>query len=208
MEKTEARDREILVAAESGDTETIKRLLKEGADVEAKDTYWRTPMMLAAHKGHTEIIKVLLEARAWCTEARDKGGLTALMYAACGGHTEAIRLLLKAGADIEASTDPQPIYPTIDGQLEVGAGTEARDGWTPLMWAAGFGRAEAIKVLLGEGAKKEIKNKDGKTEVVSPVIARQAEETEKKDGKTAFDIWRSEQKDHCCFDEIAELLRP
>ena len=58
------------------------------------------------------------------------------------GHLECAKALLGAGADINK---------------------QGNYGSTPLMFAAMFGKIEVVRELLKQGAKKELKNKDGKT---------------------------------------------
>lgn len=49
-------------AAFRGNTSVIKRLLQEGASVDAKDDYDIQPVFTAAQYGHVECLKILLEA--------------------------------------------------------------------------------------------------------------------------------------------------
>ena len=58
------------------------------------------------------------------------------------GHLENAKALLGAGADINKQTN---------------------EGSTPLMLAANYGKIEIVGELLKRGAKKELKNKNGKT---------------------------------------------
>ena len=44
--------------------EIVKLLLKEGADVNVVNHIDLTPLMIAAWRGHTEVLKLLLEAGA------------------------------------------------------------------------------------------------------------------------------------------------
>jgi ankyrin repeat protein len=53
--------------------------------------------MLAAKKGHLEIVKALLAAGA-DVNVRTTGGVTALFVAESGGHTAVVEILRKAGA--------------------------------------------------------------------------------------------------------------
>ena len=65
------------------------------------------------------------------------------LHAACNfGRLECAKALLGAGADINKLTN---------------------NGSTPLMKAAYYGKIEVVRELLKRGAKKELKNKDGKT---------------------------------------------
>lgn len=61
---------EIMAATEKGDTETVKKLIKEGAEVETVyphvNTFsdGHTPLIVAARDNHLDIMKLLLEAGA------------------------------------------------------------------------------------------------------------------------------------------------
>jgi ankyrin repeat protein len=50
----------LLSAARTGDISTVRRLLKQGADLEARDEGGRTALARAADCGDTEIVKLLL----------------------------------------------------------------------------------------------------------------------------------------------------
>jgi ankyrin repeat protein len=73
--------------------------LRAGADVDARDRYGQTALMLAAHRGHREIVQALAEAGADLNVAA-KYNLTALMLAIVAGHAAAARTLARAGADL------------------------------------------------------------------------------------------------------------
>ena len=51
-------------AAASGQDEIIRRLLADGANIEAQNNEQETPLHLAARNGHAEAIKILLEVHA------------------------------------------------------------------------------------------------------------------------------------------------
>lgn len=85
----------------------------------------RTPLMLAAFRGHTAAVVNFLE-RGADVNARDKDGDTALMFAAYGGHALVVALLLQYGANVYA---------------------RARNGWTAKK-AAQSGFHEQIADML------------------------------------------------------------
>ena len=85
-------------AVTSGNAGAVRALLRDGADVDARDRYGQTGLMLAAHQGHDGVVAVLLEHRA-ALNVTAKFGLSALMLAIVAGHPETARLLARAGAD-------------------------------------------------------------------------------------------------------------
>jgi len=69
------------------------------------DTYQRTPLHLAALRGHLAVVKYLVERHANWKDA-DTYGSNALHYAALGiqgkANTEVVKFLKEQGADLEA----------------------------------------------------------------------------------------------------------
>ncbi|KAF8790430.1 transient receptor potential cation channel subfamily A member 1-like [Argiope bruennichi] len=82
-------------------------LLAYGADVDAKCTMGRTPLMYASRKkGGFEIVKMLLACGA-DPNAKDKEGLNALHHALMGfsPNGKTIKLLIRHGADVSCKAD-------------------------------------------------------------------------------------------------------
>lgn len=94
-------------AIKRGDARTILDLLGRGADVNALDRYGQTALMLAAHDGHREVVKMLITQRA-NLNITAKFGLSALMLAIVSGHEEVALLLAKAGADLSLQGSGAP----------------------------------------------------------------------------------------------------
>ncbi|MFC1537666.1 ankyrin repeat domain-containing protein [Gemmatimonadota bacterium] len=86
---TKGKNERFIEAASKGQTETIRALLQEGADVNAQNHLGSTALMVAAEAGHTETVLALIKSGA-DINAKNYDGFTALIYASCFGHTETI----------------------------------------------------------------------------------------------------------------------
>jgi ankyrin repeat protein len=95
----------LFTATEGYYIEEVKRLIDDGADVNAVDNKGYTALMIAVLGNHLEIVEILIKAGA-NVNARSKWGDTALMFAALAGNNiDMIGLLIKAGADVNAKND-------------------------------------------------------------------------------------------------------
>ena len=117
------RSTALMIAARHGYLNIAKVLVEAGADVNmicAKGTSFfkytqddvdlggeigDTALMIAARKGHMNIIEVLIEAGANVNK-RYKNSETALMYFALNGNTQGLRLLLRSGAKVNIDRLP------------------------------------------------------------------------------------------------------
>jgi ankyrin repeat protein len=86
----------LMHAAELGDVQRLKLLLREGVDVNEAGSDGSTALVYAASSGSSASIEVLLNAGA---EAKTNPGGEALITAAASGSTRSVELLLKAGAE-------------------------------------------------------------------------------------------------------------
>ena len=86
-------------AIKRGDVQIVHDLLGRGAEVDARDRYGQTALMLATHAGHREVVETLIAHRA-NLNITAKFGLSALMLALVAGHAEIARVLAKAGTDL------------------------------------------------------------------------------------------------------------
>ena len=117
----------------------IRNLIKLGADVNAKDKYGMTALMLAVRdNSNAEVIKILINAGA-DVNAKHNYGWTALMWAAHhNSNAEVIKALLNAGTDVNAKDN---------------------DGMTALMLAVeNNSNLEVIKSLINAKADVNAKN--------------------------------------------------
>jgi len=86
------------LAALIGSVEAIRQHIETGSDLNEKDAYGSTPLIIAATFGKTEVAKVLIEAGADLNITNNDGG-TALHTAAFFCRTEIVEALLDNGAD-------------------------------------------------------------------------------------------------------------
>ena len=152
-------------AAERGDLEVVRTLLRDGADVNTAQSDGMTALHWAATRNDIEIARTLLYAGATARATTRLGGYTPLHLASRAGSAEVAGLILEAGADpnVFTSTGVTAMHFAADADAPAvvallaahGAEVDARDTFserTPLMFAAVRGAAHALGALLEAGA--------------------------------------------------------
>ena len=142
-------------------TDLLKRLKTEqrktALKTKTKDgNQFVTPLIIAAHNGHLNSVKILLSYKA-DIEARGtlkigdevSEGCTPLWGAAAADHLDVVKLLLEQNADVDSKTST---------------------GSTPLRVAAHEGHLDVVRCLVHRGADVNARN-DCNEEVTPPVAA-------------------------------------
>jgi len=168
--------------ATHGLANTVAHLLEQGANPNAKfqrashplQSDGRTPLHIAAEKGHRLIAKLLLGEGAK-TKVWDRDGDTPLHLAVKNGHIKVVKLLVTAGAKITARNADglRPLHVAIQEEqrnvikllIAMGADVTATDrtGGTALHLAASFYTDGICKRLIDAGANVNAKDRAGMT---------------------------------------------
>ena len=129
------------VAAASGHKEIIELLIANGADVNEKSLFSRTPLRGAAQKGHLEMMELLISKGADLNEDLLLHGV------AESGQEKAVEFLISKGLN---------------------ANVRDNSGATPLHWASigdttGKDTTQVVELLIGRGANVNAKDNIGYT---------------------------------------------
>ncbi|HWC98437.1 MAG TPA: ankyrin repeat domain-containing protein [Candidatus Sulfopaludibacter sp.] len=147
-------------AAAFGSVDAVKLLLDRGAEVDAKNQFDATPLLLGAYD--PEKARLLI-AKGADVNAVSKNGRTPLMRAAgCDGCSETVKLLLAKGAKVDSQDAVKGTaldeavqandLDTIRLLLDRGADPKGNSFFAPLTAAAGHCNIPAMKMLLAKGA--------------------------------------------------------
>lgn len=86
-------------AAKNGSKEIVVCLLESKADINARNKFHQSPLMLAGRYGHCDVVQVLL--RHGCEiDRRDRNGRNVLMMAARNGHVMVVEALLEENISV------------------------------------------------------------------------------------------------------------
>ncbi|XP_008285476.1 ankyrin repeat domain-containing protein 6b [Stegastes partitus] len=130
----------LLIASHKGQADNVVQLINKGAKV-AVTKYGRSPLHLAAYKGHIEVVRILL--KAGCDlDIQDDGEQTALHRAAVVGNGDVISALIQEGCALDR---------------------QDKDGNTALHEVSWHGFSQSVKLLVKAGANVHAKNKAGNT---------------------------------------------
>jgi ankyrin repeat protein len=97
-------DDQLVDAAFLSDVDEVRLLLQQGADPDARDEEYQTPLLYAASDRNRDLVRVLLEAGA-DPNLRDQDGWAALDVAVYRRTLDIVWLLVHFGADVNARDD-------------------------------------------------------------------------------------------------------
>ena len=144
----------LFIALQEGSLKVAEVLVASPkTNVEWRSPKDESPLMMAAFKGHKEMVRKLIARDAHV----NKTGWTPLHYAATAGHVEIIELLLEEHAFVDA---------------------ESPNKSTPLMMAAKYGSLPAVRLLLENGAVPTLRNELGLSAIEFAQQANRADAAE------------------------------
>jgi hypothetical protein len=175
------RGAELISAAERGETAVVERLIKEGANLNARDSAGRTALLAATRSNRIEAARRLIAAGA-DVNAKDNIEDSPYLLAGASGHVEILKLTLAAGADLASlnryggtALTPACHYGHVEAVRELLTTAIALDhvnklGWTCLLEAVILGdggprHAEIVRMVVAAGANVHLADRDG----VSPL---------------------------------------
>ena len=154
----------LIEAVRNQDTDAVRALLREQADVNAPQPDGATPLHWAVHWENLELADLLIGAGAGVNVANDLG-VTPLVMACSSGNAALVGKLLVAGADPNATLASGETalmaaarvgsLEAVDALVDRGADVNAAEttrGQSALMWAVANVHPEVTRTLLEHGA--------------------------------------------------------
>jgi ankyrin repeat protein len=155
-------------AAMRGDMPTVRNLLKQGADPDARGQFGTNALHWLVNADNTTGVKLLLQSGADANALTERN-ISALSLAVANGNATVVDMLLKAGAN---PGQPEPTgetllmmaaqvgsLPVVELLLQTGVAVDARErffGQNALMYAAREGHADVVAALLARGAQPDV----------------------------------------------------
>ena len=168
-------DERLVAAAKDQDVQTVRALLKAGADVNTRRADGATALLWAAHRNEMEMADLLLRAGANVNAAEDRG-VTPLALACENRSAPMVAKLLAAGANPNAAQtsgvtplmtgartgDVNVVKTLLAHRADVNAAIPAT-GQTALMWATAERHPDVMRELIAAGADVHAHSKVGFT---------------------------------------------
>ncbi|EJQ41387.1 hypothetical protein IEE_04631 [Bacillus cereus BAG5X1-1] len=152
-------DKQLLLSATLGDTETTMKLIKDGANINVEGDNGETPILAAVYQNHIETVKALIDAGA-DIEIQDEKQSNPFLYASREGYTDIVKLLINAGANTKETT---------------------RSGGTALISASERGHVEVVKELLEHtDIDVNYKNNRGGTALLETIVLGNGSDSHKR----------------------------
>ncbi|XP_066502821.1 ankycorbin [Hoplias malabaricus] len=171
-------DERLLSAVEHGETEKVTSLLsKKGASATKLDSEGKSALHVAATRGQTECLAVIL-AHGADVSVVDASGFSALHLAAKNNHEECAKKLIQSKCVVDAvdtagrtalhhaAASGSIVIVQLLCEQKCPVNLKDTDGFTPLLLSARHAHAEVCRTLLDWGADVNACDKNGRTSVM------------------------------------------
>ena len=172
-------DDDLVEAAGAGRLDDVRRLLRDGAGVDARGAGGRTAVTAAADGEHVDVVRALVDAGA-DVDLQDDDRSNPLLLCGENGNVALLREVLRAGPDLGATNryGGVALIPASDRghvdmvrallETDIDVDHVNRLGWTALLEAVILGdggpaHQEIVRMLLAGGADPSIADNDGVT---------------------------------------------
>ena len=189
-----SRVRQLVKAADAGETSKVLQILNSGVNVNAtfarddSELSGKTALMAASSRGNSHLVQTLIK-RGATVDLKHYSGQTALMFAARSGNVSTVKALLDAGADVdiivasphagEFTPLSVAIHTDHPQRFEIAriliaakavVNPKAPFAISPLMHA--LEDLEMVKLLIDNGADVNQKNFRGATALMGAAVGR------------------------------------
>ncbi len=172
-------DEQLFDAVIAGDLKAIKQLISDGIELEMTNEDGLTPLVLAADRGHLDIVKFLIEAGAQLHHISEGNNWTALLLAADKGHIEIAQHLIASGFNVKKLGGPASVHAILNDHNDIASlllehGVNPNflyDDHIPLVSIlADKNETELLKTYIDSGADLNLADNDEKTPVFYAVF--------------------------------------
>jgi len=139
----------LLAAAAAGDTAAVRAQLSRQTKPDERDAYGRTPLHVAAHGGHRDVMRALVQAGA-NPNALERDRYDTVTIAAVANDVPTLKVALELG------TSSKNVTSRYDG--------------TALIAAAHLGHVEVVRILIAAGAPLDHVNNLGWTALIESIV--------------------------------------
>ena len=156
--------KDLATLVQAGATKQALDKIRAGADVNQAQGDGTTPLLWAINRADYEVAEALLAKKA-NPNAGNAFGALPLLEATRANDARLVKMLLDAGAKVDsANPDDETAlmvainngnFPLVDQLVDLRANVNVVEKFhnqTPLMYAAGEGRADIVRLLLSKGA--------------------------------------------------------
>ena len=189
----------LMAAVTRGDVDTVRLLLKAGANPEGLGKRM-APLSFAASMGNTAMMEAFLENGANPNQLDEDMGMSLAASAVMSGNTEMLELLIQHGADLNTGTTPPLTFAMVRGdktlvELLLKNGAKPQDGQSEHVaqdkpelaallkrhagtdWHAAVksGDLVAVIVALDAGAEIDVEGEHGRTALQLAIVSNHPE---------------------------------